>query len=78
MQVVQASTPYYRIAQIQIAATVLQKLDEDNKFLRKIAFCDQATVPFSGKVNKQNVHMWGTEHPHATVEHIRDSHEVNV
>jgi hypothetical protein len=70
MQVVQAITPYYRIAQIQIAATVLEKLDEDNKFLRKIMFFDQATVRF--REGKQNVHL------HATVEHIRDSHEVNV
>jgi hypothetical protein len=41
-------------------------------------FSDEATFHVSGKINKQNVHIWGSEHPHATVEHIRDSPKVNV
>jgi hypothetical protein len=58
--------------------TIIEKLDEDNEFLRKIMFSDEATFHISWKVNKQNVRIWGSEHPHATVEHIRDSPKVNV
>jgi hypothetical protein len=57
---------------------MLEKLDKDNKFLRKIMFSDKATFHVSGKVNKQNVCIWGSEHPHATVEHIRGSPKVIV
>jgi hypothetical protein len=32
----------------------------------------------TGEVNRQNVHIWGTEQPHAQIEHRRDSPEVNV
>jgi hypothetical protein len=31
-----------------------------------------------GKVSRHNVRIWGTENPHATVEHVRDSPNVNV
>jgi hypothetical protein len=41
-------------------------------------FSGEATFHISGKVNKHNVRMWGSGNPHATVEHIRDSPEVNV
>jgi hypothetical protein len=41
-------------------------------------FSDEATFHVSGKVNKQNVRIWESENPHATVEHIRDSPKVNV
>jgi hypothetical protein len=51
---------------------MLEKLVENNEFLRKIMFSDEA-FHVSGKVNKQNVRIWGSEYPHATVEHIRDS-----
>jgi hypothetical protein len=57
---------------------MLEKLDKDNEFLRKIMFSDEATFHVSGKVNKQNVCIWGSEHPHTTVKHIRDSPKFNV
>ena len=31
-----------------------------------------------GKVNRHNVRIWGTENPHETMEHVRDSPKVNV
>jgi hypothetical protein len=78
LHVVQAITPNDRVSLKEFAVTLLQKLDEDNEFLRKIMFSDKATFHVSGKVNKQNVRIWGSEQPHATVEHIRDSPKVNV
>jgi hypothetical protein len=31
-----------------------------------------------GKVNRHDVRIWGTENPHATVEHVRDSPKENA
>ena len=31
-----------------------------------------------GKVIRHNVRIWGTENPHATMEHVRDSPKVNL
>jgi len=38
----------------------------------------EATFHVSGKVNKQNVRIWGTEKPHRIVENERDSPKTNV
>jgi hypothetical protein len=76
--VVQAFTQDDRIPHKVFAVTILEKLDKD-KFLRKIMFSDVLHVlHVSGKLNKQYVHIWGSEHPHATVEHITDSPKINV
>jgi hypothetical protein len=55
---------------------MLEKLDEDNDFLREVMFSHEAILYVSEKVNKHNVHFWVSEHPPATVEHIRDSSRV--
>jgi hypothetical protein len=65
-----------RIPCNQYAVSILEKLDEDNYFLREVMFSHEATFYVSEKVNKHNVHFWVSEHPHATVEHIRDSSRV--
>jgi hypothetical protein len=78
LQVVQAVTADDGIAYNQFAVTTLEKQVKDKEFLRKIMFPDEATFHVSGKVNKQYVHIWGSEQPHATVEHIRDSPKVNA
>jgi hypothetical protein len=46
--------------------------DNDN-FLKRLRFSDEATFHVSGKVNKQNVRIWGTKKPHRIVENERDS-----
>jgi hypothetical protein len=50
----------------------------DDDFLRRLVFSDEATFHLSGKVNRHNVRIWGTESPHATVQHERDFPKVNV
>jgi hypothetical protein len=40
---VQVTTPDGRISRDQFAVTMLQKLDEDNEFLRKVTFSDETT-----------------------------------
>ncbi|PNF14729.1 hypothetical protein B7P43_G08933 [Cryptotermes secundus] len=51
---------------------------EDETFISRLIFSDEATFHLSGTVNRHNVRIWGTEQPHETVEHERDSPNVNV
>lgn len=55
---VQIIKPDARVAHKELAETMLEKLDEDNKFQKKLAFSDKAIFHISGKVKKQNVHIW--------------------
>jgi len=50
----------------------------DDHVLEKAQFSDEATFHVNGAVNRRNVRIWGSEHPHACVEHQRDSPKVNV
>lgn len=78
LQVVQAITRDNRVARETFATTILDKVEQDDGFLERILFSDEATFHVSGKVNKHNVRIWGSENPHATTEHVRDSPKVNV
>jgi hypothetical protein len=51
---------------------------EDDKFLPRVIFSDEATFHLSGKVNRHNVRIWGLQNPHTTLEHERDSPKDNV
>jgi len=51
---------------------------EEKDFVERLIFCDEATFHISGKVNVHNVRIWGTEQPHAQIEHQRDYPKVNV
>jgi hypothetical protein len=41
-------------------------------------FSDKVTFHINSKVNRHNVHVWGTENPHVTLEHEGDSLKGNV
>jgi hypothetical protein len=51
---------------------------EDDKFLPRVIFSDEATFHLCGKVNRHNVSIWGLQNPHTTLEHERDSPKVNA
>jgi hypothetical protein len=53
-------------------------MSSDDHFLEKVQFSDETTFHIGGAVNRRNVRIWGSENPHAFVEHSRDSHKVNV
>ena len=57
---------------------MLQRISEDEKFLKRICFSDEATFHVSGKLKKHNIRIWGLEHPHEIRELERDSPKVNV
>jgi len=43
-----------------------------------VQFSDGTTLHVNGAVNRRNVRIWGSEIPHAYVEHQRDSPKINV
>ena len=53
-------------------------MENDPDLLSKIIFSDGATFHLSGKVNRHNVRIWGTQNPHVTLEFERNSPKVNV
>jgi hypothetical protein len=53
-------------------------MSSDDHFLEKVQFSDEATFHVSGAVNRCSVRIWGSENPHAYVEHQRDCPKVNV
>ena len=59
--------------------TQMQVMLEEDRFDNCLVLSDEATFHETGKVNKHNTRIWGTEHPHAIQEHVRDSPiKVNV
>ena len=53
-------------------------MSSDDHFLEKVQFSGEATFHVSGTVNRRNVRIWGSENPHAYVEHQCDSPTVDV
>jgi len=53
-------------------------MSSNDHFLEKVQFSDQATFNVSNAVNCCNVRIWGSENPHAYVEHQCDSPKVNL
>ena len=41
----------------------------DYHFLEKVQFSDEETFHVSNAINRRNVRIWGSENPHAYVEH---------
>ena len=62
----------------EFADNMLQRISEDEEFLKRICFSDEATFHVSGKLNNHNVRIWELEHPHEIRELERDSSKVNV
>ena len=74
----QALQPNDMTRRKEFAKNMLQRISEDEAFLKRVCFSDEATFHVSGKLNKHNVRIWGSENPHASRELQRDSPKVNV
>jgi hypothetical protein len=57
--------------------TEMQERCEDG-FSERLIFSDEPTFLNSGKVNKENVRIWGNESSRATVEHVQDFPNVSL
>ena len=53
-------------------------MDEDDNFLNRWVFSDEAIFHLSGRVNTHNAIMWGRENPHVSYELERVSPKVSV
>ena len=51
---------------------------DDNGYLNSVCFADEATFHVSGKVNKHNIRIWGSQNPCEVLERERDSLKINV
>jgi len=51
---------------------------EDDSFLPRLIFNDEATFHLNGKVNRHNVRILGLQNPQEALEHERDSPKVVV
>ena len=49
---------------------------EDDTFLPRLIFSDEATFHLSGKVNRHNVRVWGPQNPQEALEHERDPRKL--
>ncbi|GBM72569.1 hypothetical protein AVEN_274256-1 [Araneus ventricosus] len=59
-------------------ATFMQESMQDETMADRLIFSDKSTFHVSGKVNRYNSRIWGTEKPSTIIEHERDSAKVNV
>ncbi|GBO15590.1 hypothetical protein AVEN_8296-1 [Araneus ventricosus] len=74
----QALFPRHKDQRMKFYMDMQDKCEHENGFSPRLVFSDKATFHVSGKVNRHNVRMWGTENPPCSVEHERDSAKVNV
>jgi hypothetical protein len=78
MQIVQALKPGDKPRRFQFAKDVLLKVEADENYLRRWIFSDEAMFHVSGRLNRHNYRIWGSENPHAIREIERDSAKVKI
>lgn len=61
----------------EFCSDMLMDMAEEG-FSDRLIFSDEATFHISGKVNRHNVRIWGSENPGIVVQHERDSPKLNV
>ncbi|KAJ8878426.1 hypothetical protein PR048_019004 [Dryococelus australis] len=55
----------------EFAGDMLQRIDEDDNFLKQVVFSDEATFHVSDVLNRHNVRIWGSEHPHESYDELK-------
>ena len=68
MQMLQALQPNDKSKGKEFPDSMLERISEDKAFLKRICFGDEATFYVSGKFNKHNVRIWGSDHLHMIME----------
>jgi hypothetical protein len=78
LQLLHAVRPGDNHKRYDFAEDILNEIDKDEQFLRRIMFSDEATLHVSGHVYRNNVRIWASKRSHDFVAHQRDSPKVNV
>jgi hypothetical protein len=56
----------------------VSQLQEDETLDSYLVLSEEATFRLCGIVNRQNMYVWGNENPHASVEFMHNSPNMNV
>jgi hypothetical protein len=67
-----------RVVCFEFCRNMMSHVAEDETFLTKICFSDEAEFNLSGKIIRHNVCIRESENPHTVFEHLRDSLKINV
>ena len=78
VQLLETLKPEDKPRRIEFAVTMLDRLDSDPGFLKRVCFSDESTFHVSGLINRHNSRIWGSQNPHETYEHKRDFPKLNV
>ena len=78
LQLVQKLHPEDKETRHAFCRNLQALMENDDDLLAKIISGDEATFHLSGKVNRYNVRIWGSENPHATLEVEHNSPKFNV
>jgi hypothetical protein len=78
VQLTQALEPSDLPQRAEFAASMLDSIEQDNQYLQRVMFSDEATFYVSGHVNRHNVRIWDSENPHVIREHVRASPKLSV
>jgi len=78
VQIVQSLQPDDGPRRASFATEIMHRIDEDNDYLKRVCFSDEATFHTSGVVNRHNVRIWGSENPHVVFQNEQGSPKVNV
>ncbi|KFM61029.1 hypothetical protein X975_23527, partial [Stegodyphus mimosarum] len=78
VQNVQVLEPDDRPSRMAFATDMLRRIEDDDEFLKRIMFSDEASVHLSSIVNRHNVRIWESENHHEYRDAQRDSPKVNV
>jgi hypothetical protein len=77
-QILQQLKPTDKVRRYDFCCNFLGKLANDDTIVNKLVFGDKATFHLSGRVNRNNQRIWGSENPHESFERVRDSPKVIV
>ncbi|EFN70920.1 Transposable element Tc3 transposase, partial [Camponotus floridanus] len=65
---------------IDFCETLMNRINADNNFSRRIVFSDEATFELNGNVNRHNMRYWNSENPNWAIDSRSTQHpqKVNV
>ena len=78
VHLLQALKPEDKPWRKEFAVTMLDRLDSDPRFLKRVFFSDESMFHVSGLLNRHNLRIWDSENPHDTCELQRDTPKLNV
>ena len=61
---------------LDFSQIMLSRIANLDNFLDELTFSDEATFHLSGKMNRHNYRIWGTEKPHEIWQHERASRRL--